>query len=70
MPAGRKRQGLQLDCTKCNSFENFYHELGSPNTVVRCDECDKKHSTASVHFVNLRRSYERDENGELVEDVL
>jgi uncharacterized Zn ribbon protein len=59
---------LRLNCTRCGSFEEY--ENGDSSNVVYCDECGKKHSTNSVHFVGVDKQYERDEAGNLLEDVL
>jgi len=59
---------LRLNCTRCGSFEEY--ETGDKSSIVYCEECGKKHSDNSVHFIDINRRYERDEAGNLLEDVL
>jgi|GEM_PF-4120620 len=39
---------IRLRCTNCRAYRAF--ERQGPNTV-RCAECDKRHSTDSLHAV-------------------
>ena len=61
---------MRLNCTNCGDFTHAHRKRGDPDTVARCNDCGKKHSNDSIHFVDLNRDYERDEDGELTEDVL
>lgn len=56
---------IKLNCTRCNEFTDYWGENG--NDVVRCAECDKRHSPGSLYTVNPEKSYKRDESGELQE---
>lgn len=60
---------LRLNCTRCGEFTEYYDE-SRDNAVVRCEECDKRHSDMSLMMVDPDRRYRRDEAGTLVEDVL
>lgn len=53
----------RLDCVRCNEFTEYHRDDGDPDTVVRCDECGKRHSDDSVYFVDPDKRYERDESG-------
>jgi transcription elongation factor Elf1 len=61
-------RALLLNCTRCGDFTEA--SVGSTKNVAVCDECGKRHSTDSLHFVETERDYERDEAGKLIEDVL
>lgn len=58
---------LRLNCTACGAFQPFDRRGSDPKTVVRCDECGKKHSRDSVYMVRPGRSFDRDESGALLE---
>ena len=58
------RHELRLNCTRCGSFEAYDHDT---NTVVRCAECGKRHSTDSVWLVDPDERFDRDESGALLE---
>lgn len=60
---------LRLNCERCGRFTEYASKTGDPDSVVRCDECGKKHSTDSVYMADLHRTYQRDESGALVEDI-
>jgi len=64
---------LRLNCTRCTEFTRYEHERdvhGVLNSnVVRCSECGKKHSSASLYMVDIHRQYERTEDGTLLEDL-
>jgi len=64
------RRDLRLNCNSCGGFNEYHQKSGDPKSVVRCDGCGKKHSTDSVHFVELGKSYERDERGVLLEEPI
>lgn len=59
-------RGLRLNCTRCGDFTHA--ETGSTENVARCQDCGKRHSTDSLHFIDLSKDYERDESGQLLED--
>ena len=63
---------LRLNCTRCGSFEEYEVEKKTSDggQIVRCEECGKRHSDDSVHFIDPDRRYQRDEAGNLLEDVL
>lgn len=56
---------VRLDCTRCHAFRVYRTESHS---VVRCDECGKRHSKNSLHVVDPGASYDRDESGTLLEE--
>lgn len=58
---------LRLNCTRCGDFTHA--ETGSTKNVVRCKDCGKRHSTHSLHFVEVDKDYERDEAGNLMEEL-
>jgi uncharacterized Zn finger protein len=60
-------QELRLNCTRCGSFNTYYRKDDDPETVVRCDDCGKRHSTDSVFMVDPNRRHDRDESGQLVD---
>lgn len=60
-------QELRLDCKRCGEFRTYGRESDDPDTVVRCDECGKRHSTASIYSVDPDRQYRRDEAGTLTD---
>jgi hypothetical protein len=43
--------GMKLRCTKCVPLRDPYRREDDPNTVVRCAECGKRHSTDSLEWV-------------------
>lgn len=61
------RKELRLNCTRCGEFTHA--EKGSTDNVVRCAECDKRHSTESLYMVDTSKQYNRDESGQLLEDL-
>lgn len=62
---------LRLNCTGCGTFREYEVEQRTSDggQIVRCARCGKRHSDDSVHFIDLNRKYERDEAGNLVEDL-
>lgn len=54
----------KLDCTNCHDFVTFWEEQ---EEVVRCNNCDKRHSWDSVYHVKPEKTYKRDRHGELIE---
>ena len=58
---------LRLNCNRCGAFEGYNRKDDDPDSVVRCDGCGKRHSTASVYMVDPDRRFERDEAGNLVD---
>jgi len=60
---------LRVNCNDCARFTEYRRRDSDPQTVVRCDECGKKHSEASIYMVDLHQTYRRDETGALVEDL-
>lgn len=66
------KMALRLNCTRCGSFEEYEVEKRTSDggQVVRCEVCGKRHSDASVHIIDPDRSFERDESGQLMGDVL
>jgi len=62
-------KGLRLNCRRCASFTHAGRKPDDPKSVVRCGECGKKHSTDSIHFVDVDKTFDRDESGALIEDV-
>jgi uncharacterized Zn finger protein len=65
------RQVLRLNCTNCGEFREYEVEQTTSDggQIVRCDFCGKRHSDDSVFMVDPYRRYERDEAGELLEDL-
>ncbi|UBF23129.1 Zn finger [Haloarcula virus HCTV-16] len=61
------RRELRLNCTRCGDFTHA--SIGSTKNVVVCDDCGKRHSQDSLHFIDLDKDYERDESGQLIEDL-
>lgn len=61
------RKKLRLNCNDCGSFTEYHRNDDDPETVVRCDDCGKRHSTDSVWMVDTSKSYQRDESGALLE---
>lgn len=57
-----------MNCHRCGAFMEFEQRIDDPNTVVRCRGCGKKHSTDSVHMVDINKEYERNEEGVLVDN--
>lgn len=57
----------RLNCTSCGLFRQFSRKRDDPKSVVRCDECGKRHSTDSLFMIDPDRQYERDEAGTLVD---
>jgi len=55
-----------LDCTRCQRFTRWYAETGG--SVVRCAECEKRHSRDSLHMADPGKVYERDDAGGLIEE--
>lgn len=57
---------IRLNCTRCGAFREYERES---ERVVRCGECDKRHSKASLHVVDPDKvgSYSRDESGTLLD---
>ena len=62
-------KGLRLNCRRCASFTHAVRRRDDPDSVVRCDGCGKKHSTDSLHFVDVDKTFDRDESGALIEEV-
>lgn len=60
---------LYLDCVDCGEFTEAYTKKDDPDSVVRCNECGKKHSDNSLYFVDPNANHERDEAGNLIEDL-
>lgn len=62
---------LRLNCTKCGEFQAYEVEQATSDgsQIVRCDECGKRHSDDSVYMVDPDRQYERDEAGNLLEEL-
>ena len=56
---------IRLNCTGCGAFTEWESES---EEVVRCADCGKRHSRDSLHMVNPRKEYARDESGALLED--
>ena len=61
------RHRLRLNCNRCGDFVEYHRKSDDPKTVVRCDGCEKKHSTDSVWMVDVFNDYRRDETGSLLE---
>jgi uncharacterized Zn finger protein len=61
---------LRLNCNDCGAFNEYHRIDGDPRTVVRCDVCGKRHSNDSVWMVNIRKDYDRDEAGNLLEEPI
>lgn len=65
---------LQLNCTRCGEFKQYEPDRDRDGNlrsdVVKCTDCGKKHSDKSLYMVDPNRSYERDESGTLLEEVL
>lgn len=58
---------LRLNCTRCHDFTEY--ERDSDNReVVYCEECGKKHGSASLFAIDPHATYRRDESGELLEE--
>jgi len=62
---------LRPNCTNCHRFTPYEveQETADGGQIVTCESCGKRHSDDSVHFVDLSRTYERDEAGTLLEDL-
>lgn len=60
---------MRLNCSACGDWTIPIQRATDPSHIFRCDDCGKKHSEDSVHFIDVERSYERDESGALVEDL-
>jgi len=60
---------LKLNCTRCGQFTDAHQKRDDPSTVVRCNQCSKKHSDDSLYMVDPNRKYKRDETGQLIEDL-
>lgn len=65
------RRELRLNCTNCGAFRDYEHEQKTSDggQIVRCGRCGKRHSDDSLHFVDPTRKYDRDEAGNLLEDL-
>lgn len=59
---------LALNCHRCGEFTEPHRKRDDPKTVMRCGGCGKKHSEDSVFFIDLDRTYERAEDGTLLEE--
>lgn len=59
---------FRLNCSNCGRWTIPNHKPGDPSHILRCDDCGKKHSEDSVFFIDLDRTWQRDESGALVED--
>lgn len=57
---------MRLNCTRCGTFRDWWRES---ENVVRCDQCDKRHSDNSLHVIDPEKRYERDEAGNLLEET-
>ena len=62
---------LLLNCTDCGAFQEYENEQQTADGghIVRCAECGKRHSDDSVFMADPDRQYERDEAGNLLEDL-
>jgi uncharacterized Zn finger protein len=61
----------RLNCIDCGRFTEYTVEQtrADRSLLVRCAECDKRHGEDSIMFVDLHRTYPRDESGRLAEEV-
>lgn len=62
-------QDLRVNCERCGQFQEYEveKERADGSLLVRCAECGKRHGDDSVMFVDLHRTYRRDESGALLE---
>jgi uncharacterized Zn finger protein len=44
---------IKLDCTRCEAFRDYHRKDDDPETVVRCDDCGKRHSKHSLVDTNV-----------------
>ena len=66
-----ERHALRLNCTRCGTFREYDTEKQTSDggSIVRCTKCGKRHSDDSVFMVDTWKQYERDEAGNLLEDL-
>jgi uncharacterized Zn finger protein len=62
---------LRLNCVRCGRFTPYevVKETSDSGHIVDCESCGKRHSDDSIYTVDLSRKYERDEAGNLLEDL-
>ncbi len=58
----------KLNCERCGEFTDWYLDEDNKN-VVRCENCDKRHSRNSIYSIDSNKEYKRNQQGELLEDV-
>jgi len=65
------RQELRLNCVNCGTFREYevVKSTSDGGQIVDCEFCGKRHSDASVFMVDPWKQYERDEAGNLLEDL-
>jgi ribosomal protein S27E len=44
---------IRVECVDCETPQDYYRKDDDPQTVVRCKQCDKKHSQDSLTDVNV-----------------
>lgn len=64
-------QDLRLNCEKCGRFTEYevVKERADGTQLVKCDGCGKRHGEQSIFFVDLHKTYPRDESGALLDEA-
>lgn len=65
------RHDLRLNCVRCGAFREYevVKSTSDGGHIVDCSFCGKRHSDDSVFMVDSWKQYERDEAGNLLEDL-